>query len=335
MSGKKRNITVGLILGGISGERSVSLETGKAVYDALERRGFGVKLIDPALGKNQYGNAEEYWEKEIKEFSKKKFFEAFCAETFSGVDVAFIGLHGPYGEDGVTQTLLDLLGVPYVGSDAFASANGMNKYITKIIAEKYGVKFPEGILARKNDFDSETLKQSVKAAFGKKFVVKPNRQGSSLGLSVCESVSELENALDKGFAVDDELLIEEFIDGRELTVSILFGKALPVLEIIPESGLYDFEAKYETDSTRYDVPAKIEDEIAAEMQSAAEKVFAALGARDYARVDFRMRDREFYCLEINTLPGMTSHSLLPKAASAAGVEFDELIEKLISRAVGR
>ncbi len=334
MSSENNRINVALILGGISGERPVSLETGNAVFKALKDKNFNVKLIDPTLGKNQYANDADYWEREINEFAKDKFFETFCADNFSEIDVAFIALHGPYGEDGVTQMLLDLLGIPYVGSGSFASALAMSKYTTKVFGEKNGVKFPKGFLVERNSFDLKFAQEKIKNEFGGKFVVKPNQQGSSLGLSVCESADELETAVNKGFEADDELLIEEFIEGRELTVSVLHGKALPVLEIRPESGLYDFEAKYETDTTRYLIPAPIDENIATEMQNSALKVFNALGCEDYARVDFRMRENgEFYCLEINTLPGMTSHSLLPKAAAFVGIDFNSLIEGLILKAL--
>ncbi len=313
----KRNeeITAAVILGGISEERPVSLETGRAVFNALKRKNFNVKLIDPALGEKQHDDAENFFSYNPENLNKRKFFETFQSGLFNEVDVAFIALHGLYGEDGTTQTLLDLLNVPFVGAGAFASAIGMNKYATKIMSEKAGVIFPEGILAKKNDFDMENLKRQVTEKLGDTFVVKPNKQGSSFGLSVCNGIDELEKALEKGFEVDDELLIEEFIGGRELTVSVLFDEALPVLEIVPESGLYDYKAKYESENTEYIVPANIEKRLSKQMRDAALKVFNAIGCKDYARVDFRLNDNnEFYCLEINTLPGMTSHSLLPKAA---------------------
>ena len=327
-------ITVGLILGGISGERPVSLESGKAVYDALLSEGFAVKLIDPALGLAQYENPEDYWTKAARDFSPAEIYAAFSPKIFNDVDVVFIALHGSYGEDGVTQTLLDLLGVPYVGSDSFASAIGINKYFTKIIGEKYGVQFPRGFLVKKSESDAYELMKKAREYFNGKFVVKPNRQGSSLGLTVCETAEMLPDALQKGFAVDDELIIEEFIEGKELTVSILLDEALPLIEIVPQSGLYDFEAKYEAETTRYIVPAPVGEGSAYAMQRDALKLFSALGCRHYARVDFRMRGNgEFYCLEINTLPGMTSHSLLPKAAAASGTNFNKLIKKLIYAAI--
>ncbi len=325
-----KEINVGLILGGISGERPVSLETGKAVYDALLSLGFNVKLIDPALGKNQYEITEHYWGKIPTDLNKAKFYETFSPVVFEGIDVAFIALHGTFGEDGITQTLLDLLSVPFVGSDAFSSAIGINKYFTKIIGEKAGVKFPTGITVRKNDYEIQKIKDEI-STFGK-FVVKPNRQGSSLGLSVCNSTNELENAINKGFAVDDELIIEEFIEGRELTVAILHDKTLPLLEIVPDSGLYDYEAKYESDNTNYIVPANVNSEIGDKISSDGMKLFKALGCRDYARVDFKLTNNgEYFCLEINTLPGMTSHSLLPKAANAIGIDFNSLVEMLIKK----
>ncbi len=329
-------ITVGLILGGISGERPVSLETGRAVYEALKKRNFGVKIIDPALGKKQYAEDEDYWNKEPQAGSKRNFLETFSAELFDEIDAVFVALHGPYGEDGTTQRLLELLNVPYVGSDSFSSSIGMNKFLTKIVAENSGVKFPHGFLVRKNSFDLISLRQKIEKEIPGKFVVKPNGQGSSLGLTICESVRELENALTKGFEIDDELIIEEFVEGRELTAPILLDRNLPVLEIVPESGLYDFEAKYESDTTKYLVPAPIDEELAEKIKNAGRKVFSAIGCRDYARVDFRLNsENEFFCLEINTLPGMTSHSLLPKAALHTGLEFDELVEQLIRAALER
>ena len=329
-------MTVGLLLGGISAERAVSLETGKSVYEALLELGYKVKLIDPAFGDAQPKIADDFFIKKDVESTKKIFLKTFNSENFSGVDVVYNAMHGPLAEDGVTQTLLDLLNLQYVGADALASGIGMDKALSKIMFERVGVKTPKGYLITRKNFSAEKAVEYVYGNLSLPFIVKPNNQGSTIGLTLCNDVGALDEAVGKAFSVADKVLIEEFISGRELTVAVIKDEAFPVLEIVPKSGLYDFDAKYNSDDTDYIVPAEVENNISEKMKDWAVKAFNAIGCRDYGRIDFKLTENnEIYCLEINTLPGMTNHSLVPKMAQAAGINFNELIDSLIKNAAER
>ena len=332
----KSTITVGLLAGGISEERKVSLETGKSVHSALLDLGYNVKLIDPAFGNGQISSYEDFFSRELPSSSKRTFLETFNSENFAGIDVVYNAMHGPLAEDGVTQTLLDLLGVKYVGADALSSAIGMDKWLSKIIFERAGVKTPKGLLITKGNYSEQEALNFVKKYLNLPFIVKPNNQGSTIGLTLCKDTKLLNDAVGKAFEVADKILIEEYVPGRELTVAVINGKAFPVLEIVPKSGLYDFEAKYESDDTDFIVPAEITASSSEVMQDWAVKAFNAIGCRDYGRVDFKLTGKdEIFCLEINTLPGMTNHSLVPKMAEAAGLGFNELIDSLIKTAIER
>jgi D-alanine-D-alanine ligase len=329
-------VTVGLLLGGISKEKEISLQSGKAIYHALLELGYNVILIDPAFGKNQHNSIEKYFTTTIENHSKEKFLETFSVEMFKYIEVVFIGLHGTLGEDGVVQSLLDLLGKPYVGSDAISSAISMDKMISKILMEKNGVKTPKGFVVNKNHFEFELVKNRIELEFSFPIIVKPSDQGSTIGLTVCKNMSEISNAIQLVFSVSTSVLIEEYIKGREFTVGFLGETILPVLEIIPEQGLYDYDAKYNSDKTQFIVPADISKQVAEDMQNQAKLAFQALGNRDYARADFILtNDGKTYCLEVNTLPGMTSHSLVPKMAKSIGIDFPQLIDKLINYAANR
>ena len=333
---ERNRITVGLLAGGISEERNVSLETGKSVYSALLQLGYNIKLIDPAFGNEQINSYEEFFSRELIVSSKRIFLETFNAENFSGIDVVYNAMHGPLAEDGVTQTLLDLLGLKYVGADASASAIGMDKWFSKILFEKAGVKTPKGLRVTRNNYSEKEAKFFIEQNLSVPFIVKPNNQGSTIGLTLCKDIKLLNEAVEKAFSVSDKVLIEEYVPGRELTAAVIDGKAFPVLEIVPKSGLYDFEAKYESDDTDFIVPAEIPARFSETMQDWAVKAFNSIGCRDYGRVDFKLTDNnEIFCLEINTLPGMTNHSLVPKMAQAAGIGFNELVDGLIKNAIER
>jgi D-alanine-D-alanine ligase len=267
-------------------------------------------------------------------------------------DVVFLGLHGGYGEDGTIQALLDVVGVPYTGSGHLASAIAMDKDVSKHLFRNADVPTAKWILlsqgeradreggragdregGRAGGREGEKLAAAVKE-FGLPLIVKPSKQGSTVGLSIVKKDSELKPAVDEAFRFDDEVLVEEFIAGRELTVSILGGDALPVGEIIPKHEIYDYECKYTPGMAVEEFPAKLTPAETKRVQELARKAFTALKLRGCARIDFRMSPKgEFYCLEANTLPGMTGTSLVPQAAAAAGVTFPELCDKIVRLAL--
>ncbi|MBI4650649.1 D-alanine--D-alanine ligase [Candidatus Desantisbacteria bacterium] len=242
------------------------------------------------------------------------------------IKAVFIALHGQGGEDGSIQGMLEFLGIPYTGSEILASALAMNKIMAKKIFKSYGFPTPEyQVINKKNKKNKKILHYPI--------VVKPNAQGSACGVSIASNDKELNSAIFEAFKFNDEVLLEKYIPGRELTVGILGDKALPIIEIISKKKFYDYEAKYTPGKSKHIVPAKLSLELTKKLQNTALAVHTALGCRDYSRVDIRMdNDNNFYILEINTLPGMTNLSLLPDAAKSAGIDFPDLVEKIVKMA---
>jgi D-alanine-D-alanine ligase len=297
---KKLNIVV--MLGGPSAERKVSLRSGAAVAQALRSLGHEVSEIDP-----KHGN-----------FILPK-------ET----DVVFLALHGTYGEDGTVQRQLEKIGVIYTGCDAEASRIAFDKVLTKQRCIEAGVTTAKFVAVK-----------SAQAALPKNLqlplVVKPVRQGSSVGLQFVEQSGNWQNALAEALKFDSEVLVEEKIIGRETTVGILDGKPLPIVEVRPKAGSYDYRNKYTAGCTEYFCPADFDGATTKRIQAAALGAFHAIGGRDYARVDVMVRaDGKPVVLEVNTLPGMTETSLLPKAAAAAGLNYAELCQRMIDLALKR
>ena len=297
-----KQLNIAVMLGGPSAEREVSLSSGAGVATALRSLGHGVTEVDPQDG------------------------------TFTlppETDLVFLALHGTYGEDGTVQQELEKLGVPYTGCDAEASRIAFDKVLTKqrcIEAEVPTAKFLV--------VDSD--KTPWPMGWQPPLVVKPVRQGSSVGLQFVERVAEWSDALREASRHGSELLVEEKIVGRETTVGILDGVALPVVEVRPKSGSYDYRNKYTPGNTEYFCPADFDAETTARIQAAALIAFRAIGGRDYARVDVMVRaNGEPVVLEVNTLPGMTPTSLLPKAAAAAGIGYEQLCQRMIELALKR
>ena len=297
-----KQLNIAVMLGGPSAEREVSLSSGAGVATALRSLGHVVTEVDPQDG------------------------------TFTlppKTDVVFLTLHGTYGEDGTVQQQLEKLGVPYTGCDAEASRIAFDKVLTKqrcIEAEVPTAKFLV--------VDSE--KTPWPMGWQPPLVVKPVRQGSSVGLQFVERVAEWSDALREASRHGSELLVEEKIVGRETTVGILDGVALPVVEVRPKSGSYDYRNKYTPGNTEYFCPADFDEATTARIQAAALLAFRAIGGRDYARVDVMVRaNGEPVVLEVNTLPGMTPVSLLPKAAAAAGIGYEQLCQRMIELALTR
>lgn len=291
---------IGVLYGGLSAEREVSLKTGSAVLNALQQLGYKVCGIDVGVDLPRQLNEEN-------------------------VEVAFIALHGRYGEDGRVQGLLEMLQRPYTGSGVLSSSLAIDKVATKQMLIYHELPTPGFDVVR----TSEQAAALVSGCRHLPLVVKPSREGSTIGISIVRDNTLLRPALDEACALDGTVLVEEYIDGLELTVSVVNGAALPIIQIVAKNGFYDYTAKYTSGQTEYLVPAPISAIAYARIQQAAVDACAALNCRGAARVDFILRDNEFYCLEINTIPGMTETSLLPKAAQVAGIEFPQLVEMIL------
>jgi D-alanine-D-alanine ligase len=332
-----------VLMGGESAEREVSLASGHSIVEALKARGHEVWALD-------IGRSTEALEGDpdkipdhvgsqppdpalLPQRQGDSTLERFRHPLLREVDIVFLALHGGSGENGTVQALLDLLKVPYNGSGVLASALCMDKSISKTIFQQVGVPTPPWISVPK-DADPQSLAGEITASFGFPVVVKPNAQGSTVGFSIVESEDELPSALEHAFRYDHQALVEKFIPGREMTVAILGEEALPVVEIRPKHGVYDYECKYTKGMSEYVVPAEIPDNVREKLQGYALLAFHALKCDGYARVDFRLDpDNRPYCLEVNTLPGMTATSLVPKAARAVGMEFPELVERILRLAL--
>lgn len=331
---KKTKLKVALLLGGTSPEKEVSRNTAKSILIALRSLNHEVIPIDPALGLDQPKNEDELF-LSINDYklSNRNYLEVINSSLFDDIDVAFIALHGKYGEDGTIQSLLELRGIKYTGSNLLTNALAMDKALTKVVLEYNGVKTADWKLVDSN-YNYEIIKREIEERIGFPCVIKPNDQGSSVGLSFCNNEGELKNAIDLALKFSKHALIEKYIPGRELTVAILEDKPLPVVEIKPKSGFYDYKSKYTSGMSEYLCPAEIPKEVTEHLQSQALIAFRATGCKTYSRIDFRLTDDfQSFCLEINTLPGMTNLSLVPKAAKAAGISFEQLIETILYSAL--
>ncbi len=300
-------LTVALLAGGISSEREVSLNSGEQVFDALDKRKYDIRRYDP------------------------QFDLAQLVQDAAEIDIALIILHGPFGEDGTVQGMLDLLNIPYQGSGVLGSALAMNKVVTKQLYEKAGLPVPPYVvLDRGETVDAE----KCVAEFGLPLVVKPVEAGSSVGMSIVKSADDLRGALDLAGEFDDTILIESFIEGTEITAGVIGNnklEALPLIEIIPDKSheFFDYEAKYTAGITQEICPARIADELTQKAQEYALLAHQALYCKGYSRTDMILKDDEMYVLETNTIPGMTATSLFPQAAQQAGMSFSQVLDKLI------
>jgi len=330
-----KTIKVALLLGGNSPEREVSKSTGKSILEALRKLNYDVRIIDPAYGLKQPDDEERYFsEEDYTERSNRNYIDAINSPMFEGIDTAFLALHGRFGEDGIIQSLLEMRGIKYTGSKILTSALAMDKCMTKIMMRHFKVNTPRWFIIDRNENDHKLVKTKIRKFFGYPCVFKPNDQGSTIGLTICRGEVEVTPAIEKALKFSDRVLVEEYIPGRELTVAVLDNQALPVLEIKPKVGFFDYENKYTYGRTDYIVPAEIGEKTAEHLQRQALFAFHSVGCESYARVDFRLTSElKAYCLEINTLPGMTSTSLVPKMAKAAGISFEELIERIIKNSL--
>lgn len=327
-------ITIAILLGGTSPERAISKQSGFAIYNSVKKLGYRTKIIDPAYGLNQPQKIDDFFSDcEFATISNENMISAINSPFFNDVDLALIALHGKWGEDGVIQSLLELRGIKYTGSGILASSLSMDKVKSKIIFNHFEVITPRWIEAKRNS-NLDKLDKQIYETIKYPCIVKPNDQGSTIGLTKCNSSDELETSINLASQFSNKILLEEFIAGRELAIAIVENLTLPILEIIPKHELYDYECKYTDGMSKYIIPAKVDAEIEKTLQKQALQAFESLGCEHYARVDFRLTENGIpYCLEVNTLPGMTSHSLVPKIAGCNGIEFDELVDIIIKSAL--
>lgn len=336
---------IAVLAGGISTERDVSLNSGSMIYKALKERGHKAVLLDVYLGYD--GETEGIFEKEadwaeeieavgekapdleavkaLRRGDAKGFFGPGVLDICSSADCVFIALHGANGEDGRIQACFDLMGIPYTGADFAGSCLAMDKGITKDLFRAYGIPAPEGIRLKKGEGERKKVPYPC--------IVKACCGGSSIGVYVARNEEEYEAAKAEAFGLGEEIIVERYIKGREFSVGVMGGKALPVIEMAPKEGFYDYRNKYQAGAAVETCPAQISSGKTRELQDIAERVFRALRLKSYARMDFVMSgEGEVYCLEANTLPGMTATSLLPQEAAAAGMDFGQLCERILQQA---
>lgn len=299
---KKR---VAVIYGGISSEREVSINTGKAILGAVERLGFDAVPVEVTSDLSAL----------IKQLSSPK------------VDVVVNGLHGRYAEDGSIQGILEYLKIPYTGSGVLASALAMNKIYSKDFFKSAGIPIAKHVVVKKGEtFNFKESGLSIPV------VVKPNIEGSSVGVTIVKNEADIQAALTEAFKYDEDALVEKFIPGIEISVPVYFNEALEGIEIAPKSGFYDYKNKYTAGATEYFIPPRTTEAVKAKLKDLSLKAFNVLGCRQYARVDFRVDGENPYILEVNTLPGCTETSLVPKALLYKGISFDEFIKSLVETA---
>ena len=338
---------IAVLCGGLSPERNVSISSGTKIAGALKENGHQVVLLDmffgledytgdiarvfddpPALGGTHIDESAPDLEavRAQRKLRSPSLFGAHVLEVCAMADIVFLALHGRTGEDGRVQATLDLLGIPYTGTGYLSSALAMDKSITKQFFRAHNVPTPNGVTLKKGQ-ESEPL-----SSFGLELpvVVKPCCGGSSVGVYIAHTNEEYWQAMKDAFSYEPEVVVEEYIEGREFSVGVVDGKAYPIIEIAPIEGFYDYTNKYKVGATVDTCPVVLTEEQTKEMQKHAEDGAAALGIENYCRLDFMMRkDGRMYCLEANTLPGMTPTSLLPQEAQVLGISYPELCELLI------
>lgn len=330
-----------VLAGGTSPERDVSLSTGTMIYKALKANGHKVVLLDVYLGyegdtRDVFIEDKDWAEgigsvkednpdidsiKALRKDNPNHFFGPGVIDICDNADIVFLALHGENGENGKVQAAFDLMGIKYTGTDFASSSIAMDKAVSKELFVYYKIPTPAGVHVRKGETYSWNQYPCV---------VKVNNGGSSVGVSIVHSSKDMNIAMKDALSYGDEIIIEEYIKGREFSVGVIDGKALPVIEIAPLTGFYDYKNKYQAGNAIETCPAKLSSTLTTKMQDLAVKVFYALRLKTYARMDFILDEKdEIYCLEANTLPGMTPTSLLPQEAKAVGIDFNALCELII------
>ena len=344
-----------VLAGGLSTERDVSLASGAGICRTLRERGHQALLLDVYLGLPYAADKlEEVFSlpnanleiaegikttepdlaaiKASREDQSDCFLGPNVVEICRMADIVFMALHGDVGENGKLQATFDLLGIKYTGPNSLGSALAMDKGVTKMIFKMSGVPTPLGTALKKAKKDTSLADLGLKLPV----VVKPCSGGSSIGVYIVNTEEEYKDAVEKSFQYEDEVVIEPYIKGREFACGIIDGQALPVIEIIPKTGFFDYANKYQAGATQEVCPADIPEDVAERMQRATELAFKSLKLDIYSRADFLLDDNgDIYCLEVNTLPGMTATSLLPQEAAAAGIPYGELCELIIEKSLAR
>lgn len=342
-----------VLAGGLSTERDVSFKSGDMVAEALRKQGHRVLLLDVFLGCGdkemdvsdifEHAKEKSVMVSEIgsaaPDIAAVKASRADQSDCFFGpnvisvcrmADVVFMALHGENGENGKVQAAFDLFGIKYTGNGYLSSAIAMDKGVSKVFLKAKGIPCPDGFSLHISQ------RQDKKEPLHYPCVVKPACGGSSIGVSIANDKEEYEKALDEAFLWEEEVIVEDYIHGREFSVGVIEGKALPVIEIAPIQGFYDYKNKYAAGSAVETCPADLSPELTKQMQQYAEQVVEALGLETYSRMDFLLNEKnEMFCLEANTLPGMTATSLLPQEAAAVGISYQELCQKIIDISLER
>ncbi|MBE6824589.1 MAG: D-alanine--D-alanine ligase [Ruminococcaceae bacterium] len=338
-----------VLAGGLSTERDVSITSGKQVFAALKSKGHKVILLDVFMGYEEkldsidalFENGYDFTKsitgvstqipdlEEIKAMRKDKsdcIFGENVIDICKSADICFLALHGGVGENGQLQAALDMLGIKYTGAGYLGSAIAMDKGVTKAVFLHGDVPTPMSKLYQKHALSNGELKSWVDFPC----VVKPCSAGSSVGVSIVQTKDDFEKAMIDAFKYEGQVLVEQYIKGREFSIGVLGNKALPIIEIIPKTGFYDYVNKYQAGNTEEICPAVLDDATTKKLQNAALHAFSELHLESYARIDFLLDDKgNIFCLEANTLPGMTPISLLPQEAKADGIDFPELCEKIV------
>ncbi|MDD5539171.1 MAG: D-alanine--D-alanine ligase [Candidatus Neomarinimicrobiota bacterium] len=327
---------IAVLMGGVSSEREVSLASGRNIATALRENGHDVLALDTILPIEQLKRSIEPNPDHLKN-GESNLIRLVSDPVVRAVDFAFIALHGGSGENGSVQSVLEMLGYRYNGSDHEGCAIAMDKIVTKIIFENLEIPTPEWCsYDLQEGHDPAVIANAIAQKMTLPLVIKPAHEGSTVGLTIVRSIAEIEPAVVTAMKYNSSILVEKYIPGREITVAILGDEALPLVEICPKHGIYDYECKYTSGMSQYIVPAEVDPTVARRIQELAVSAIKSLRVYGYGRFDLRLTpDNQPIFLEFNSLPGMTATSLVPKAAKAVGVNFNELLEKIIELGLRR
>lgn len=333
-------MNIAVLMGGISSERNISMLSGRAVTRALRERGHTVRAFDPSRGAQaELSEADldaatnaAVTPEQLASFRREALLECVASGQLDGVDIVFNLLHGQYGEDGHMQSLLHLRGLRFTGSGMLASAVAMDKGLAKMLFQASGIPTAAWATLTAADAHDLDLIEEVRQELKGPVVVKPNDGGSTVGMTIVHSgeLHDLQAAVATAAQYTNSIIVERYVQGREFTVAVLGDRALPIIEIVPHEGYYDYENKYTKGRTEYFCPADVEEHISNHMMSLAVTAHRVLGCTTYSRIDFLLTEENLpVCLEVNTVPGFTELSLVPMAARAEGIEFGELCEEII------
>jgi len=327
---------IAVLMGGVSSEREVSLSSGRNIVAALRENGHTVLALDTILPIAQIRTVLEPQPEMLKD-GERNLIKLLGEPEIRETDFVFNALHGGSGENGAVQSVLEMMGYKYNGSDHEGCAIAMDKIVSKIIFERHGIPTPQWLSFDLEKWrDAAAISAEIKSQMALPLVIKPAHEGSTVGLSIVQSANAIQPAVETAMRYNSALVVEEYIPGREITVAVLGEEALPLVEIRPKHGIYDYECKYTKGLSEYIVPAEVEEALANQIKAWARIALKALRCYGYGRFDLRLTpDNRPFFLEFNSLPGMTATSLVPKAAKAIGLSFNELLEKIIALGLQR